>query len=106
MKSFVIEYHRKTGELRIREFQDSDLAISDRINKYRNRESSDVEVVSIQADSLETLRRTHSRYFFRHEPDYAVVGAATDEPETLSDIERVRISGNTESLLGEARGRY
>jgi hypothetical protein len=38
-----------------------------RLEREAGREDTDVEIVSITSDSLETVRRTHSRYFFGSE---------------------------------------
>lgn len=67
MKEFVIVFDRPTGDiLEMVEFNGSDRGramaeLFDRENKYKHQPS--VEVVMLGADSLETLKRTHMRYF-------------------------------------------
>lgn len=63
MRRFVIEFHRKTGARRVTEFENIREAIAFRIERERLRESEDIEVVALSSKSLESLMRTHSRYF-------------------------------------------
>ena len=63
MRRFVIEFHRKTGARRVTEFDSIQQAISYRIERERLRERGDIEVVALSSKSLESLMRTHSRYF-------------------------------------------
>ena len=66
MSNFLIVYNRRSGEQSVREFaagQERE-AIRARFLVERNhRGDSDIEVVVLSADSLETLERTHGRYF-------------------------------------------
>ncbi len=69
----MIKYNRRTGDRIVKEFpgrlghRD---ALKLRLQLERERESRDWEVVSLNSDSLETVKMTHSRYFTGH-----VVGA-------------------------------
>jgi len=69
--SFVVEYNRRTGAVDVRAFDGVEGHRS--AIKYRMiREadvSEDVEVVALLSDSLDSIKRTHSRYFSRF-PDY------------------------------------
>lgn len=66
MPGFVIEYHRPSGDYRLYEFP-GDLghraALEKRFELENNREDDDWEIASLNSDSIETLRRTHARYF-------------------------------------------
>lgn len=65
MASFVIEYNRRTGHVTVTEFPDGQHrdAMKRRLALERERSDQDVEIVSLVSDSLESVRRTHSRYF-------------------------------------------
>ena len=66
MAGFVIEYNRRTGQSRVTEFVGTDghrEALRRRLQLEKSRESTEVEIVSLASDSIETVRRTHSRYF-------------------------------------------
>ncbi|GAA2561166.1 hypothetical protein HD598_000887 [Neomicrococcus aestuarii] len=66
MSGFLIEYNRKTGRSKIREFKGSGgprLALVQRLKLEKGRHDSNIEYVSLNSDSLETIKKTHSRYF-------------------------------------------
>ncbi len=65
MTSFVIEYNRRTGESHVTTFAEGGNreALRHRLRLEDERVDPDVEIVSLVSDSLETVRRTHSRYF-------------------------------------------
>jgi hypothetical protein len=66
MNLFLIIYNRATGEVEVREYsaEDRARALNDRFaRELVERKSPFVEVVLLGADSLEDLKRTHSRYF-------------------------------------------
>ena len=66
MAGFVIEYHRPSGQHRVHEFLGSNghrAAMLCRLQLERSRENADWEIVSLNSDSLATLKRTHARYF-------------------------------------------
>jgi spore cortex formation protein SpoVR/YcgB (stage V sporulation) len=67
MLNFLVVYNRRTGEVSIQEFsadQDRE-AIRARFEaEAQHRGEPDIEVVVLNADSEDTLRRTHGRYFY------------------------------------------
>jgi hypothetical protein len=64
VKSFLLEYHRPSGELRnLVEYDDSHEAMEHRFAVERVNDP-DIEVVVLISDSLDTIKRTHSRYFY------------------------------------------
>jgi len=65
VKHFVIEYHRPTGELRaLVEYADERRgAAMDRRFAIERDADSDTEVAVLSANSLRSIRETHSRYF-------------------------------------------
>jgi hypothetical protein len=65
---FLIEYDRPQGSLvTFREFEDSERLQAENarieLEVALNRSKTDHEVVLLQAESKEALRRTHRRYF-------------------------------------------
>lgn len=70
MAGYLIEYNRRTGDWKVQEFvgplghQD---ALRARLAMERARTDSDVEIASINGESLETVKKTHSRYFEGHQ---------------------------------------
>ncbi|ACZ30561.1 hypothetical protein Xcel_1531 [Xylanimonas cellulosilytica DSM 15894] len=65
MPSFVVEYNRRTGAVHVTEFATSGEGVRRRLELERVRVNKDIEIVSLVSDSIETVRRTHSRYFAR-----------------------------------------
>ena len=66
MSGFVIEYHRPSGNRRVREFTGENghrEALQCRLELERHRTDSDWEIASLNSESLEMLQRTHRRYF-------------------------------------------
>lgn len=67
MRYFLIVYDRKDGRLLEdppREYDDEDTAVEDYATVERSyQQDPNVEVVLVGADSLETVRQTHSSYF-------------------------------------------
>lgn len=66
MASFVIRYNRRTGESSVDEFSGPlghRHALARRLELERDSNDPDIEVVSLMSDSIETVARTHSRYF-------------------------------------------
>lgn len=69
MAGYVIKYNRVTGERIVREFpgrQGHRDALVLRLKLEKERENRDWEIVSLNSDSLETVQKTHSRYFTGH----------------------------------------
>ena len=66
MSYFVIAYDRASGHLEIKEFESHarEQAILTRFQReVETLSDRNVEIVLLEADSLEDLHRTHSRYF-------------------------------------------
>jgi hypothetical protein len=67
VKQFVIVFDRPRGKiLEMIAFGDTerDLALKELFEREeRHREETDVEVVMLGSDSVETLKTTHARYF-------------------------------------------
>lgn len=66
MPGYVIEYNRITGDRLVTAFPGADghkAALLERLRLEKLRPSDDWEVVSLNSDSLETVQKTHSRYF-------------------------------------------
>lgn len=69
MSGFVIEYNRITGDRLVTEFPGLNghrEALLQRLKLERERLSADWEIVSLNSDSIETVKKTHSRYFTGH----------------------------------------
>jgi len=66
MSGFLVEYHRKNQEWKVTEFPGENghrEALVKRIELESSRPSEDWEIVSLNSDSLETIKKTHARYF-------------------------------------------
>jgi hypothetical protein len=60
----VLVYQREAAKLLLKEsFADGDTAMRRRFELERQPEYADMEVVVLSADSEDTLRETHGRYF-------------------------------------------
>lgn len=64
IRHFLVVYDINVGEAEVREFQDYDAAVRayDEIEE-RTRGRRDLDIVLLGADSLETVKKTHSSYF-------------------------------------------
>ncbi|MBB2975554.1 hypothetical protein FHX49_001120 [Microbacterium endophyticum] len=68
MAGFVIEYNRLSGERHVHSFAGPDghrEALRYRLQLEQNRADDGWEIVSLNSDSIETVHRTHARYFER-----------------------------------------
>jgi hypothetical protein len=65
IKHFLIKYDIKAGRANVQGFGEDYEAAMHAYEELEQeaRESSDVDVVLLSADSLETIKRTHSSYF-------------------------------------------
>ena len=66
MPGFVIVYNRRTGASEVTAYDAPTGhrdALRRRLELEEQRTDADVEVVSLVSDSIDTIRRTHSRYF-------------------------------------------
>lgn len=65
MPGFLIQYHRKSGEVHVEKFDSPKRAIQKRIALESNTTDDDVEIVVIVSPDEQMLRKSHSRYFAR-----------------------------------------
>jgi hypothetical protein len=63
MRGYVIEFNRRTGDRRVTEFATSQEAMEYRLQLEAGRHDENIEIAALISESLETLQRTHSRYF-------------------------------------------
>jgi hypothetical protein len=66
MSSFVVRYDRRSGLSEVWEYTGPDAhrrAFAERLRLESESQDSEVEIVSLVSDSLESIKRTHSRYF-------------------------------------------
>ena len=63
MTDFIITYRRSSGESVIEQFSDSAQALKERLRREAAINDPDVEIAHISAPSLESLKKSHSRYF-------------------------------------------
>ena len=68
-KYFILLYNIREREVQIEPFDSDFEAAADSYGmlEARHREDDDIEVVLVGADSIETIKRTHSHYF-AHDP--------------------------------------
>ncbi|TVU86664.1 hypothetical protein FQN05_00075 [Corynebacterium aurimucosum] len=77
MTDFIITYKRRSGESFIKQFSDSTQALKERLRSEAAIDDPDIEIAHISAPSLESLKKSHSRYFMgRVEVQGDQVGAA------------------------------
>lgn len=70
MSGFVIEYHRPSGKRRVHEFvgvEGHREALLCRLRLEEERVDVDWEIASLNSDSLDTVKKTHARYFAESE---------------------------------------
>ena len=65
MPGFLVQYHRKSGEVHVKKFDSHKQAIQKRIALESNVTDDDTEIVVIGSPDEQTLRESHSRYFAR-----------------------------------------
>jgi hypothetical protein len=63
MRGYVIQFNRRTGDRRVTEFATPHEAMEYRLQLEVGRLDENIEIAALISDSLETLQRTHSRYF-------------------------------------------
>ncbi|WP_306515495.1 hypothetical protein [Corynebacterium sp.] len=63
MAAYLIQYHRRSGELDIHEFDSLPEATLRRLELDEANDDPDLEVVAVASESEEHLRQSHSRYF-------------------------------------------
>lgn len=65
MPGFLVEYHRKRGDVSVEEYDSLMDALVERLRRDRMNHDPDLEIASIGANSRGDLERSHSRYFLR-----------------------------------------
>ena len=63
MTDFIITYKRRSGESFIKQFSDSTQALKERLRREAAIDDPDIAIAHISAPSLESLKKSHSRYF-------------------------------------------
>ena len=63
MTDFIITYKRRSGESFIKQFSDSTQALKERLRREAAIDDPDIEIAHISTPSLESLKKSHSRYF-------------------------------------------
>lgn len=63
MKCFVIKYHGPSGNVQVAEFDEFEKATRTRHEWEQMVTDPDTEIVTIISDSLDSVRRSHRRYF-------------------------------------------
>lgn len=63
MAEFVITYKRRLGESFIKQFSDSAEALKVRLRREAAIHDPEIEITHISSPSLESLKKSHSRYF-------------------------------------------
>lgn len=64
MRAYLLEYRRSAGELlSVEEFPNLIEATHERLRREDLRTDEDIEVAAIMSANLESLKRSHSRYF-------------------------------------------
>lgn len=70
MPGYVVEYNRKSRDWKVTEFPGAEghrNALLKRLELEQSRPNADWEIVSLNSDSLGTIKKTHARYFEGHE---------------------------------------
>ena len=70
MPGYVVEYNRKSRDWKVTEFPEAEghrHALLMRLELEQSRPNADWEIVSLNSDSLDTIKKTHARYFEGHE---------------------------------------
>jgi hypothetical protein len=66
ISGFLIVYNRRTFDRQVTEFPGADgprETLKQRLRLERERHDHEIEIASLNSDSIETIQRTHSRYF-------------------------------------------
>lgn len=75
MKDFVLIYKRISGALRLSEFDDPAEAVRVRLEREKeHRDAPNTEVVLVTAESLDDVKKTHSRYFMGVADNFSLSG--------------------------------
>lgn len=63
MSSYLIEYHRLSGSLKVTPFESLFQATIKRLELDKLNTDPDLEIVAVASESEDHLRQSHSRYF-------------------------------------------
>ena len=63
MPGFLLQYHRKSGEVHVEQFDSPKQAIQKRVALESNTTDDDIEIVVIVSPDEQMLRKSHSHYF-------------------------------------------
>ena len=63
MPGFLLQYHRRCGEVHVEKFDSLKQAIQKRVALESNVTDDDTEIVVIVSPDEQMLRKSHSRYF-------------------------------------------
>jgi hypothetical protein len=66
MPGYLVMYNRKSRDWSVQVFGGADghkAALLRRLELEHDRVDDDIEIASLNSDSLETIKKTHSRYF-------------------------------------------
>lgn len=63
MPGFLLQYHRRSGEVHVEKFDSLKQAIQKRVALESNVTDDDTEIVFIVSPDEQMLRKSHSRYF-------------------------------------------
>ena len=63
MPGFLIEYHRKRGNVKVERFASLIEAVEERLRRDQKNSDEDLEIVTVASQSREQLEKPHSRYF-------------------------------------------
>lgn len=75
MKDFVLIYNRISGALRLSEFDDPAEAVRVRLEREKEyRDDPNTELVLVTAESLDDIKKTHSRYFMDVADNFSLSG--------------------------------
>lgn len=75
MKDLVLIYNRISGALRLSEFDDPAEAVRVRLEREKEyRDDPNTEVVLVTAESLDDIKKTHSRYFMDVADNFSLSG--------------------------------
>lgn len=99
MAGFLIEYNRRTRVSHVTEYATSQEAVQHQLKLEDERTDRNIEIVVLSADSLDTIKHTHTRYFpdaRLHEPLWGV-----EPPTELYSALQAQAACNGRSTLDE-----
>jgi hypothetical protein len=79
LQNFVIEFDRRSGDRHVTEVEIPHLAMELRLQLEAAQVDKNIEIAALSSTSLETLQRTHSRYFMGKERSFVGVGSGSTD---------------------------